>query len=186
MKTLITLLCGAALLLCGCTTTTDIFTDRDAAVDFSRYHTFSWIDEHPLIVGGGAAALANPLMQARIQRAITEELTARGFEFVPVGGEADLVVSFTAGARQEVSVDSYPAAYRSGRYWGGAYIGDSVDVRSTTEGALAIDFFDTETKAAVWHGRAERRLSKTDRERRTALIEEAVAAILADFPSPAL
>ncbi len=183
MKILTTLLCSAALILCGCSITTHTFTDRDNGADFSSYRSFSWIDKHPMIIGNPVPALTNPLMEARIQNAIMEELTAQGFEFVPTGGEADLVVSFTVGARQEIDVDSYPTAYRSWR-WGSTYIGDSVEVQTTTEGMLAIDFFDAETKSPVWHGRVEKSLSKKDRKNEADLISRAVAAILADFPSP--
>lgn len=183
MKIVPTLFYSAVLLLCGCTTPMNTFTDRDAAANFSGYRTFSWIDEHPMIVSNQSVVLANPLMEARIQNAVRQELIGRGYEFVPVGDEADFVVSFTVGARQEIDVESYPAAYRSG--WVSAYAGDSVEVRSTTEGTLAIDLFDVETRSPVWHGRIERSLKKKDRERRDELLREAIAAILNGFPSSA-
>lgn len=185
MKILTTLFCGAVILLSSCATPMNTYTDRDVSVDFNNYHTFSWINKHPLSVRKQTPVLANPLMGERIQNAILQELTARGLKYVPVEGEADLVVSFRVGAHQEVNMNSFPVAYRSRGRWGGTYVGDSVDVHSTTEGTLAIDFFDSDTKSPVWHGRAERSLYKSDRAHTNELIKEAVAAILADFPSPA-
>ena len=185
MKKLTMALCSAVLLLSGCATTMSTFTDRDADADFSSYQTFSWIDEHPLTVKDQIPVVANPLMESRIRNAIQQELTLRGFEFVPVAGDADLVVSFTVSARQQINTESQPVTYRGSWRWGGTYVGDSVDIQTVTEGTLAIDFFDTQTRAPVWHGRAERSLNKKERERSNELIKETVTAILADFPSPA-
>ncbi len=51
-----------------------------------------------------------------------------------------------------------------------------------TEGMLAVDVFDNESRQPVWHGWARKRITGRDIEDPEASIDEAVEAILADFP----
>lgn len=175
----------AVLGLAGCATTIDTFVDYDKQVDFSKYETFSWISEHPMATAPRMAQAVNPLMEGRIQDAISRELRTRGYRFEPVGSDVDFVVSFSVSARKEMSVESYPTAYRGRWRWGGAYIGDSVSVRSTMEGMLSIDIFDGNTKSPAWHGRATKDLTPADQTLRSSIISDAVKGILVDFPPTA-
>lgn len=170
--------------LSGCASTIETFSDHDDEVDFSVYETFAWIDEHPMVSAPDVAAAANPFMESRIQDAIRRELSLRGYRYVQTADTADLVVSFSVGGRKDLSVESYPVAYRHRWTWGGAYIGDSVSVESTTEGVLAIDVFDAETRSPVWHGTARKSLTAAEANLRGSVIQDAVAAILTEFPPP--
>lgn len=166
----------------GCASTIETFSDHDASVAFDDYETFAWISEHPMVSSPGNAVAANPFMEDRIQDAIRHELTSRGYRLVQRDGDADFVVSFSVGGRKELSVESYPVAYRNRWTWGGAYIGDSVSVESNTEGVLAIDLFDAESKSPIWHGVARKNLTSAEQKLRGSIIQESVAAVLAEFP----
>ena len=63
----------------------------------------------------------------------------------------------------------------------GWYGGSSVRVSTYTEGTLALEFYDRETRHAVWVGWASKRLSKSDDSEK--IIGKAVAAILEEFPA---
>ena len=171
-----------AFVLSGCASTIETFSDRDNNVDFSVYETFAWIDEHPMVSAPDVAAASNPFMEPRIQDAIQRELTLRGYRYVQDAANADVVVSFSVGGRKDISVESYPVAYRHRWTWGGAYIGESVSVESTTEGVLAIDVFDAETRSPIWHGTAKKSLTAAEANLRGSVIQDAVAAILTEFP----
>lgn len=181
-------LSAALILLClsGCATTNiDSYADYDARVDFTNYQTFSWISDHPMVSSRKVNEASNPFMESRIQDAISKELRTLGYTFKPVGSDADFVVSFSVAARKEMSIESYPTAYRGTWRWGGAYLGDSVSVNSTTEGMLSIDLFDGETKSPAWHGRASKSLTSADKKLRSSIINDAVAEILKQFPPAA-
>lgn len=168
--------------LTGCASTIETYSDYDRGAAFSEYDTFAWISEHPMVSSPKQAAATNPFMETRIQDAIQNELTLRGYRLVASDDDADFVVSFSVGGRKEMSVESYPVAYRNRWTWGGAYIGDSVSVESTTEGVLAIDLFDAETKAPIWHGVAKKNLTAAEEKLRGSIIQDSVAAVLAEFP----
>jgi Domain of unknown function (DUF4136) len=159
-------------------------SDYDHDVSFANYKTFSWISDHPMI---SKAPEVSPLAEGRIQRAITDNLTRKGMRYVADASKADVVIGFSVGAREKVSVTSnpYPAGVWPGAYgyhgWGGAYYND-VDVRQFTEGRLAIDVFDVGQKRPVWHGYGTKNVTSSMRKDPETAIHEAVTAILKDFP----
>jgi hypothetical protein len=158
-------------------------SDYDRSFDFSGYRTFAWISEKPMIA---ASPDVSPLAQGRIQRAIARELTAKGFRHVPDPAAADFVVAFTVGTRHQILTSSteaypYPPGYVGPRGWGVSYFGTG-DVDAYTQGRLAIDIFDVKRKQPVWTGVATKNVTGADQANVEALINEAVAKILATFP----
>jgi hypothetical protein len=171
------------LALGGCSAV-QVNADFDPGTDFSRYQTFSFITDDPLLVADVAAV--SPLLQGRLMRATQSELSAKGFRYTDDRANADLVVSFTLGARDKVQVSSYPGRYYGSGVtgWSGPYF-DEVEVRNYTEGTLAVDLFDVKTTAPVWHGWAVKAITPADRENAEQLIKELIAAILEQFPPDA-
>jgi len=176
--------------LSGCASTFEASYDHDPANDFDKYQSFAWISKNPMKVGQSVGAV-NPLLEPRISSALEKALVAKGYKYVIEPKNADFVVSFTVGSREEIKVDSYPSmsagygrAYPSHWGWGGMYygVGTETSVRQYTEGMLAVDIFDVKDRRPVWHGVATKRISEADREDAAATIQAAVDAILAGFP----
>ena len=138
-----------------------------------------------MIIGSTAGIQVSPMTEGRIKRAIQESLQSKGLQVVADPDQADFVVAFTVGARDEVQVTSYPTAYRGawgGGYWGGGYYGNQVDVRQYTEGRLSIDIFDRAEHRPVWHGWATKRITSKAQEDPEPVLREVVAAMMAKFP----
>ena len=178
---------GLAVLSCASPIRTHF--DRDTAADFSAYRTFAWIGPAPLArakQGSAAASFVSAIDDQRIRRAVEEDLQTRGYRLVDSVDQADLVVAYSVGSEEKVRVHEsamrttlypYPARYRYG-----PWLTDSnVIVQQYTEGTLTLEFYDRKSEQAVWVGWASRRLSRTHDPQ--ALISEAVARILAQFPT---
>jgi hypothetical protein len=177
-RLLIALLVGLTVSACE---TFSVTTDYDKAIDFHNYHTFSWVSKNPLV---SRAPDVSPLAEGRIQAAVMNVLTQKGFKFVDNPAKADFVVAFTLGSRQELRVTSNPygTSWGAAPYmWGAPYYQD-IDVRQYTKGRLAIDFFDVKLREPVWHGHASKSISESDRARSEEVINKAVAEILKSFP----
>ncbi len=178
---------GAAILLGACATPGfEAKHDYDDTIDFSGYQTFAWISQNPMNIGVTSVA-PSPLLEPRIMSSLERALVAKGYRFSKQPKDADFVVSFTVGARDQIRVDSYPAT--GGRYyrrggWGGAYYGYGTEtrVRQYTKGTLAVDIFSVEERRPVWHGFATKKITEDDRDNQSATIDAAVAAIIAGFP----
>ena len=170
------------VLAAGCAASLQVHSDYDRSHDFSKYRTFAWIADDPLIAPAGERSHVSPLNRRRIVEAVEAELTAKGFQKASDRDAADFVLAYTVGARDKIDVRSYPAPYHGPWYWGAPYFGRYVDARAYTEGVLAIDVFDRETRQPVWHGRAAKRITAEDVEHAAEQIRTAVRMIFADFP----
>ncbi len=186
------LVCSALwlVIVTGCASTFDASYDHDSANDFDKYQSFAWISKNPMKVGKGVD-MPNPLLEPRIMSALENALVAKGYRYEKRPKDADFVVSFTVGSREEIKVDSYPTmsagygvAYPRHWGWGGMYYGAVTEtrVRQYTEGMLAVDVFDVAERRPVWHGVASKKISESDRENVDATVKAAVDAILAGFP----
>jgi hypothetical protein len=173
------------IVLQGCETI-DSGSHYDETNNFGAYESFSWIDDTPYIEGEGRTQTqVSPLTQTKIERAIQAELERKGYTFTEERDDADFVIAYTIGTRDEITVDSYPYPYRGA--WGWHVYGSHYYVResrehSYTRGTLSVDIFDGESNSPVWHGWAEKTITESDREDPSETIVKAVARLFEEFP----
>ena len=171
----------AAVTACS---TLQVGSDYDRKASFTNYHTFTVMQRE-------RRGVHNPLVTQRVEDAIKEDLTRKGYLLAGGPNEADFAVDFTVGTHERTDINSYPAPY-AGRgwagwgwgpgWWGGPYWGSDIDVRQVREGTLSIDVFDARTHRPVWHGWAKKELNRQDVQRSEEPIRKAVAAVLEKFP----
>jgi hypothetical protein len=164
----------------------DTGSHYDETNDFGDYRSFSWIDDTPYIEGGGRSEVrVSPLTQTKIERAIKAELESRGYSFTEDRDEADFVIAYTVGTRDEITVNSYPYPYRGDWGWhvyGSRYYVHEYREHSYTRGTLSVDVFDGDTNGPVWHGWAEKTITESDREDPSQSIIDAVTRLFEEFP----
>lgn len=156
----------------------------DETNNFGGYATFSWIADDPYI-GRDTDLVVSPLTQAKIQKAIRDQLEFKGYRYTDDRDEADFVVSYTVGSRETIRTTSYPAAYHGTWGWhvhGSDYYVREYEEHSYTEGTLAVDIFDGASKKPVWHGWAEKTITMSDRQNPDAVIKDSVTKLLESFP----
>ncbi len=175
---------AAALALTGCATM-HVGSDYDRNATFVNYHSFTLMNR----AHRGPGGVTNPLVIQRTEDALKAEMAAKGYQLTSDPASADFTVDFTIGSQERTDINSYPDPYAGmgwgwGRpgWWGGAYWGDTIDVRQYREGTLSIDIFDARSHKPVWHGWAKKELSRKDIESSDEPIRRAVAAVLARFP----
>jgi len=171
-------------LLTGCATVKS-GAHHDELASFDNYHSFAWIADKPLILGDGDQSSISPLAEKKIVQAIKDELIRKGFTYSDNSDQADFVVAYTVGTREKIVATSYPTAYRGSWGWhlyGQYYYQTEFVHRTYTEGTLGIDIFDGKTKQPVWHGWASKTVTSADRNDPSPAIQEAVAAIIKQFP----
>ncbi len=164
--------------LAGCASPMKVSSDYYREADFSSYRTFSFMPGRALLVA--TTQPVSPLLEGRLMAAAADVLSTRGYRQVDNPDQADFILSFTLGERDQISVNNYPEAYRETWRLDGPNPG-SVEVRTYTEGTLSIDMFEVKTRQPVWFGRASRSLTQSDRGN-PALVKEVVSAILKQFP----
>jgi len=174
---------AAGMILTACATIST-GSHYDETTNFGVYKTFSWIDDVPYIADDSSVRVS-PLSQSKIQNAIQSELERKNYTFTDDRGSADFVIAYTVGTREKIRTTSYPVGYHGD--WGWHVHGSYYYVRETTEhryteGTLAVDIFDGESKKPVWHGWAEKTITESDREDPSSIIREGVALLFESFP----
>lgn len=133
----------------------------DAGVDFSAQRTFA--------VTGGEGIEGVP--DARMVRAISGALAARGLEEAPEGA-ADLWARWRGEMHRHTVLREYVSAPMLGRR--------NLEPTVVREGRLTVALQDPATGRALWEGTMEGVVDDPDRAHAT--VERAVARILAAFP----
>lgn len=168
-----------ALLLTGGCSGVRVTTDYDPSVDLWAFKTYAWAT--PKKQPTGDPRLDNPLLEARIERAIEGAMNMRGLRAVD-DGDADFLVAYHVVIDQRRDVAEVPTAYGYRGFWGGFY-GSRLYVDQYEVGTLMVDFLERESKRLVWRGSGEARLhdrgSPEDRDQRA---QRTVDAILKRFP----
>ena len=171
-------------LMTACASSTNIQSDYDRSVDFSKYKTYGYYS--PM-------GIENPnyssLMGQMFRDAIDVQMKQRGYV-----KSSNPDVLFNVSARLEdktrVTTTSDPMmygggyyGYRGGRYdpWGGYGYGTSTHVSQYTQGTVNIDMVDPRMKRMLWEGVAIGRVNdKNDNLREDVMT--GVAEMFAGYP----
>ncbi|MGC1902959.1 MAG: DUF4136 domain-containing protein [Candidatus Acidiferrum sp.] len=152
------------LLVCLCASRAAAKTaiDFNPNLDFSQFKTFAYI--------GGVEQLLklqlNPdLLNNRIYRAVTRELTTKGLREVKPEENPDLVVRYWVnGQTTDINVSSHAnwGIYGSyyGYHWG--YIYYSMDASTTHLGTLGIELINARSRDLAWRMFASAKLYHSD------------------------
>jgi hypothetical protein len=136
--------------------------DFNPEIDFSKYKTFAYI--------GGVENLVmqqlNPeLIQDRVHRAVSREMTAKGLREVQPGENPDLLVRYWASSSIQVNFATLgnwgPYGAYVGSYWG--YMFSTLTTRSEREASLLLDLIDPRIKDLVWRLYIIRRITDVDK-----------------------
>lgn len=182
-----TVVLSLVLTACASTNSTKVNFDKNEKIDTSSYKTFAWISDAKTL---SSSIDLNPVMQVRVEKAIEEAFKTKGYKMVADADSADFTIAYTVGSRDKIKVDSYPASYHGSFGWGRGYypyryygvgMTNETQVRSYTEGKLAIDVFDVETKQPAWHGWAVKRLKNGTQEAPKEVITAIVDEVISQF-----
>lgn len=159
--------------------------DYNHNIDFSSYRTWAFIDDTPMAISETQGPVS-PLLEGRIMEAVRITMNSKGYSEVQNPEQADMVIAFTIGSRDQIRVDSYPATYGAGYRRMGYYYGygmaTETRVRQYTEGQLAIDIFDVKSHTPAFHGVASKKISEADRKNQQPVLNAVTAEALSGFP----
>jgi hypothetical protein len=186
MKFTKALAAAGLLALAGCAVGPEIRTDYDAAVDFSRYSTFAFMEREER----GETRTYDTIGDRRVIAAVTRELEARGYR--KVESDPDLLVNFAMITEDIQDLRTVPSAMPPIGYgwygWRGAYYYPwptytyETYVDRYERGTLFIDLVDPELRQLVWEGRAIGRVTQATREDPAGALDNAVSEIFARYP----
>jgi hypothetical protein len=163
------LLVGLILFACGSSLAQDVHYNFMPATDFSKYHTYKWIDipanVHP-----------NQIVQQEIKQSIDDQLAQKGLTKSD-SDKADLNVGYQCAIDQERQWNGF-----GGRGFGGMATATSSTIQN---GTLVVDMYDPTTRQLVWTGRATKTLNPSGNQQKDMKrLDSAMKKLLKDFPPP--
>lgn len=175
----------AVLLGAGCASQPAGY-DYDNSVDFSRFQRWAWLAQRQG-KSSGDARIDSPLVQKRIEAAVSRTLEAKGFEETEAQ-TADFDVGYLVTVEKRISSSGVSTSVGFGRYSGGSGFGISVggpgtQPREYEVGTLIIDIKDKKSGKLAWRGSSTSRLDQARTpEESEKVINQMVEEILANFP----
>jgi hypothetical protein len=187
MKSRIRFIFAAVLLfVCVACSTLSVNTDFNPAYDFSKMKTYAWLQNDS--VPSTDARINNDLVIDRVRAAVDKNLTDKGYVKTEAVS-ADFMVSWLGAIDKKLqmeTIEHFYSPYGYGALYRDSYWNDGMRTSTTREyevGTLVVDILDPKEYKLVWRGTGKDRLkSKKDPEAVTRGINEAISAIMKDFP----
>jgi len=159
--------------------------DYDDKANFSSIKTLQWVpNEKQIDPKASDFAKKNPLIAKRIEKAITDEMQAKGYHFVTQSPDA--FITYHIGTQSKIRSQPVSTSIGFGTFGGGGFGGigiqTSPDVEQYEEGRLVIDILDTHQKL-LWRGTSTTYLEDhLNSEETTELVNKVVQKLLAQYP----
>ena len=134
----------------------------------------------------GDVRVDNPLLDARIRKAVDRCLLEKGYQRI-LRGTPDFYVAYQYSIRSKIRSDTVHTGvgFGVGGYGrdGGIGVSTGSDIREYDEGMLVIDIVGAGTGDLLWRGTGTGYVSQhSDPEKTTAIVNETVDKILVQFP----
>ncbi len=159
--------------------TMHVTADYDKDVDFATYKTFSLLNWRT-----DNSKLVNDFDKQRLEKAVVNEMTARGYQYLQTGG--NLAVSIFVILEDKTDYTSYTNYYGGYGYYYGSPWGygpgrTTVSRYDYTQGTLIFNVFDAQQKKLIWQGTAVGEVDDNPQNREEG-IPEAVSEVFMRYP----
>jgi hypothetical protein len=175
-----------ALFACSVTYAQDVRTNYMPGTDFSKYHSYAWVDE----VQGVPAVGGHPdqILDAQVKQAIDSQMAAKGLTKVADGGKSDLLLGYQLMIDREKQVNGFGDSWGGWGGWGGPWGGNSFGSFSASTstnyvGTFVIGMYDPAARKLVWIGGAQHAIEPSKKpEKNQERLNKGAKKLLKDFP----
>lgn len=173
----------AIVLLAGCASTPDTYSNSAPGVNFSTIKTYGFLSEISTDKANYQSLETNFLKVA-----VAQQMDKRGLRYDPAN--PDVLMNFYIHAQDKIKTRQVPTmntgyyGYRGGYYDDFGYGGTTYETRidQYTEGTLTIDMVDTKQRKLIWEGTVSGRITKKDVQNLEKLVDDAVNDVFIKFP----
>lgn len=175
-----------ALLACSVTHAQDVKYNYRQGTDFSKYHTYKWVDA---VVGAPAiGGHLDQILDSEIKQSIDSQLAAKGLTKVD-SCKANLLVGYQIALTQEKQWNASGWGWGGGPGWGGwgPWGMESLSGTATSStiniGTLVLGIYDPPTKQLVWIAAVSKTVDPgKNQEKNRKNLDKATQKLLKDFP----
>jgi hypothetical protein len=172
-----------ALVACSVTYAQDVRTNYMPGTDFSRYHTYAWVDEVKGVprVGGQP----DQILDTQVKQAVDSQMAAKGLTKVADGDKADLVLGYQLVIDRERQINGFADGWGGWGGWGpwGGLNSFSATTSTINIGTFVLGMYDPAAKKLIWIGAAQHTLEPSKKqEKNQERLNKGAQKLLKDFP----
>ncbi len=172
-----------ALLACTVTQGQDVRTNSMPGTDFSKYHTYAWVDEVKGVprVGGQP----DQILDAQVKQAVDSQMAAKGLTKAGDGDKADLLLGYQLVIDREKQINGFANGW--GGYgwgpWGGGLDSFSASTSTINIGTFVLGMYDPAAKKLVWIGAAQHTIEPSKKQKKNQeRLNKGAQKLLKNFP----
>jgi hypothetical protein len=170
-----------ALVACSMTRGQDVRTNYMPGTDFSKYHTYAWVDEVKGVprIGGQP----DQILDAQVKQAVDAQMAAKGLTKLADGDKADLLLGFQLAIDRERQINGFGNAWGGRGPWGGGLDSFSATTSTINVGTFVLGMYDPAAKKLVWIGAAQHSIDLSKKqEKNQEKLNKGAQKLLKDFP----
>jgi hypothetical protein len=174
-----------AFVACSVTFAQDVRTNYMPGTDFSKYRTYTWVDEVQGVPSVGGQP--DQILDTQVKQAIDSQMAAKGFTKVADGGKPDLLLGYQLMIDREKEINGFGNSWGGwGGWgpWGGSSFGSfSANTSTINIGTFVIGMYDPAVKKLVWIGGAQHEIEPSKKpEKNQERLNKGAQKLLKDFP----
>ncbi len=172
-----------ALLACTVTQGQDVRTNSMPGTDFSKYHTYAWVDEVKGVPRVGSQP--DQILDAQVKQAVDSQMVAKGLTKASDGDKADLLLGYQLVIDREKQINGFANGW--GGYgwgpWGGGLDSFSAATSTINIGTFVLGMYDSAAKKLVWIGAAQHTIEPSKKqEKNQERLNKGAQKLLKNFP----
>ncbi|MGC2476807.1 MAG: DUF4136 domain-containing protein [Candidatus Sulfotelmatobacter sp.] len=176
------------LIACSVTSAQDVRTNYLPGTDFSKYHTYAWVDEVQGVPSVGGHV--DQILDAQVKQAIDSQMVAKGFTKVTDGGKPELLLGYQLMIDREKQINGFGDSWGGWGGWGGlgpwgggGFGSFSANTSTNYVGTFVVGVYDPATKKLVWIGGAQHAIEPSKKpEKNQEKLNKGAKKLLKDFP----
>lgn len=176
-----------ALVACSVTYAQDVRTNYMPGTDFSKYHTYAWVND----VQGVPAVGGQPdqILDTQVKQAVDSQMAAKGFTKMVDGGKADLLLGYQLALNEEKRINGYGmgggglGGWGGWGPWGGGLDSFSASTSTNYVGTFVVGIYDPAAKKLIWIGAAQHAIEPSKKpEKNVERLNKGAQKLLKNFP----
>ena len=161
----------------------DVRTNYMPGTDFSKYHTYAWVDEVK-----GVPRLGNKpdqILDVQVKQAVDSQMAAKGLTKAVDGDKADLLLGFQLVIGREKQINGFANGWGGWGWgpWGGGSDSFSASTSTINIGTFVLGMYDPTAKKLVWIGAAQHTIDPNKKqEKNQERLNKGAQKLLKNFP----
>ncbi len=168
-----------ALVACSITRGQDVRTNYMPGTDFSKYHTYAWVDDVKGVprVGGQA----DQILDTQVKQAVDSQMAAKGLTKAAEADKADLLLGYQLAIDREKQINGLGNGW--GGPWGGGLNSFSATTSTINIGTFVLGMYDPAAKKLIWIGAAQHAIEPSKKqEKNQERLNKGAQKLLKTFP----